>query len=859
MRHEAITSYELNSELAGGTGQMVSKRVWISRLSTGGKLFRLEPRCWSIALALSSLLSLAAHASAADTPATAPDTSAATGPTSTAAAQPANEAGTEELQQIVVTAERHADPLSKVPISMSAYSQKTMDDLHIQNFQDLASVVPGLVIPPPTGGGQDSGDVAIRGIFSNGNAPTTQFYIDETPIAIRQLNSAGPQASPQPNIFDLERVEVLRGPQGTLFGSSAMGGAIRYITPQPSLTDTSGYSKADASYTDTGTPNYEVGAAYGAPIVAGTLGFRVSAWYQNAGGWINSDNPYTGNVLIANANQSDSYVVRPAITWAPTDNLTITPAIFYQHKYDVDPNSYWWRYTPSNVPSATIAPLHYDTDYSIPNPGTDDLQVSSVAVKYDFHGLSFQSDTSYLDRHSYYVDDFTRADEIIFGGTVFVPGINYYNFQAPLPDFAYTHAYQQEFRLSSDPTSRISWVAGAYYRRAVENMEQPMPGSLDVLTEAIAGETTQQLTGYPNYIINGQPYNGLTNEHAIDVETAGFADVTAELFSGLKANAGVRVEHSVVEDQSLVLAGPSDGATYSYQKLTDQVANPVTPRAGLTYQFNDEDMAYVSVAKGYRAGGGNGAAAISSSLCDPSLKALGLTGAPTSFGPDSLWSYEIGTKDTWFNRRLSIQGSIYYIDWSNIQTTVSLPSCATGFTTNRGKAVSQGFDLQVQAIVVDGLTVSATVGYTDAYYPNAAVGAPSNGVIPLLNAAGDKLPNVLPWTASVDANYSWDISRLWNGAQSYFRVDYRWFDAANSLNPNVAGYNPYTGPFQNQAYGMLNVRLGAIHEGLDLSIYLNNATNVHPILGVASDGFDGLLYARALRPLTTGVTALYRF
>jgi|HubBroStandDraft_1064217.scaffolds.fasta_scaffold04500_4 iron complex outermembrane receptor protein len=831
---------------------MAPKKVWTSRLSTGGKLFGLEPLCWSIALALSSALSLAAHASAADTPATAADTSTATGPT--------KEAGNEELQQIVVTAERHADPLSKVPISMSAYSQKSMDDLHIENFQDLASVVPGLIVPPPLGGNQDLKDVAIRGIFSNGNAPTTQFYIDETPIAIRQLGSAGPSGSPQPDIFDLDRVEVLRGPQGTLFGSSAMGGAIRYITPQPSLTDSSGYSKADASYTDTGSPNYEVGTAYGAPIVAGALGFRVSAWYQNEGGWINSDNPYTGNTLIANANQSDAYVVRPAVTWAPTDHLTITPAVFYQHEYDVDPPEYWWHYTPNSL-AAPIAPLRYATDGSIPQPGTDDLQVSSLAIKYDFRGVTLQSDTSYLDRHSYYVDDFTRADEAIFGGTPFVRGINYYNFQAPLPDFAYTHAYQQEFRLSSeDPTSRVSWVAGAYFRRAVQNMEQPMPGSLDPLTEAIAGETTQQLTGYPNYIINGQPYNGYTNAHAIDVETAGFGEITAELFSPrLKVNVGVRVEHEVVEDQSLILAGPSDGATYSSQTLTDQVANPVTPRAGLTYQFTDEDMVYVSAAKGYRAGGGNGAAAISSSLCDPSLKALGLTGAPTSFGPDSLWSYEIGSKDTWFNRRLSVQGSIYYIDWSNIQTSVNLPSCATSFTTNRGKAVSEGFDLQVQAIVADGLTVNATVGYTDAYYPNAAFGAPSNGVTPLLNAAGDKLPNVLPWTAAIDVNYSWDISGLWRGAQSYFRVDYRWLDAANALNPNVAGFNVETGPYQNQAYGLLNLRLGAVHEGLDLSIYLNNATNAHPILGVKDQAGDALLYATAIQPLTTGVTALYRF
>src|SRR5580658_5758555 len=161
------------------------------------------------------------------------------------------------LEEITVTAQRREESLDRVPISVTAFSQKTMDDLHIENFTDLASIVPGLVLSTPVGGIQDIVDVAIRGIFSGGNSPTTQFYIDETPVAIRTLPAAAPAASPHPLIFDLDRVEVLRGPQGTLFGSSAMGGAIRYITPQPGLSDESGYAKVDLSYTDQGSPSYE--------------------------------------------------------------------------------------------------------------------------------------------------------------------------------------------------------------------------------------------------------------------------------------------------------------------------------------------------------------------------------------------------------------------------------------------------------------------------------------------------------------------------------------------------------------------------------------------------------------------------
>jgi outer membrane receptor protein involved in Fe transport len=272
-------------------------------------------------------------------------------------------------------------------------------------------------------------------------------------------------------------------------------------------------------------------------------------------------------------------------------------------------------------------------------------------------------------------------------------------------------------------------------------------------------------------------------------------------------------------------------------------------------------MVYVSSAKGYRAGGGNGATSVGNSLCNPSLKALGLLGVPSSFSSDSLWSYEIGTKDSFFNRKLAIQASVFYIDWTNIQSHVSLPSCSESFTANRGKAISQGFDLQLQALPMEGLKLGLNVGYTDAYHPNGAYGAPSStGVIPVLNSPGDKLANVIPWSAAATAEYSRDISRLWADARSYLRLDFRWLSAVNALNPNVAGFDPMIGSYQNPAYGMLNVRLGVTQGGLDLSLFVNNATHENPILGLDHDvGGDPLLFASALRPFTAGVTGYYRW
>jgi len=209
-----------------------------------------------------------------------------------------------------------------------------------------------------------------RGIFSGGNSPTTGIYIDETPIAVRQNLAAGFSGSPRPDIFDLDRIEVLRGPQGTLFGSSAMGGVIRFITPQPNLESASGYAKAEFGYTDRGDPSYAVGVAYGAPIVEGVAGFRVSGWFRSDGGFIDIENPYTGEILNRNANHDLSYTLRPAFTFAPTDSLTITPAVFIQHQHSENPDEYWRSDLPNPEQGA------HASGYGFRSPGqpaTDDL------------------------------------------------------------------------------------------------------------------------------------------------------------------------------------------------------------------------------------------------------------------------------------------------------------------------------------------------------------------------------------------------------------------------------------------------------------------------------------------------------
>jgi iron complex outermembrane recepter protein len=766
------------------------------------------------------------------------------------------------LEEIIVSAQRRDESLQKVPMSLTAMSQKSLDDLHIESFQDIATIVPGVVIPTPPGGFQSATNIAIRGIISENNAQTTAIYIDETPIVTRQNTSIGFNGTPQPDIFDLARVEVLRGPQGTLFGSSAMGGAIRYITPQPDLNTSSGYSKAEVSYTDHGDPSYAVGVAYGAPVVEGVAAFRLSGWFHRDGGFIDIEDPYTAEILNHNANSSDAYTVRPAFTVAPVEGLTITPALFLQQKKSAESNSYWL----TEMPNPNAAPFVTGFGATTPQPAQDNLSVSSLAIKYDFSSLSFASDTSYLDRRFRSVDDWTNLIVAQIGGSSLNPSLP--AFSSASTNITSTNAWQQEFRLSSAPgDSRLGWVAGLYYRRAVDELSQSVSPDMTPLTELIAGETSAEYFGIPNYVLNGQVLAAYSTFSTVTEQRALFGEVTYEIAPHLKANVGLRVEHAALYDQKQIIAGPLNGYSYLNTVLPDDKEKPVTPRFGLTYQYTDTDMVYVTAAKGYRLGGSNSPVVTENPLCTSSATALGYTSVPLNYKSDSLWSYELGAKDSLFNQRLAFQASVFYIDWTNIQTTEELPSCLNGFTTNFGKAVSKGFDLQFEAIVMDGLKLGGNVAYTDAYLVNAAYGAPSNGVIPLLNGSGDKLPNVLPWTASANLEYSRDIGPLWADARSYLRLDYRWLDAGPRGNPAVAGYDPTTEsvggtPAPNQAYGTLNIRLGVTHGGLDLSAFVNNITNADPILGYShstTTPSSPLFYATAIRPLTSGFTALYRY
>ena len=232
-------------------------------------------------------------------------------------------ADTANVAEIVVTATRQAQLLSRVPLSVSAFSQQTMDTRGMKSFADVARFTPGVRFGESQGG--NNNNISIRGISSDAGAGTTGIYIDDTPIQIRGLGFNSDNTLPA--IFDLERVEVLRGPQGTLFGAGSEGGTVRFITPQPNLDRFQTYDRAEVSTTAHGGIGWEAGAAVGGPIVDGKLGFRVSAWHRREAGYIDHVDNQTGDVDDKNINHGDVTVLRGALTYAPIDELKITPSV----------------------------------------------------------------------------------------------------------------------------------------------------------------------------------------------------------------------------------------------------------------------------------------------------------------------------------------------------------------------------------------------------------------------------------------------------------------------------------------------------------------------------------------------------
>ncbi len=762
-------------------------------------------------------------------------------------------------QEIIVTSTRRASALSKVAESVSAFSAEKMNVLNVKSFADLAKYTPGVDFDP------DSNTISIRGIKSDAGSATTGVYIDDTPIQLRALGLNANSSLPE--VFDLDRVEVLRGPQGTLFGAGSEGGTIRYITPQPSLTDFSGTAHTELSGTEGGGMSFEAGAALGGPIVEDKVGFRLSGWARRDGGWIDKVDPYSGTTTDSDANRTNTYLVRAAVTFAPIDNLTITPSYNFEQRTQNNYNQYWVGLSDRNNGKFIDGTPEHMSD-------PDRFDLASLKIQYDFDDVQVISNTSYFARNErlngysgtlYNLSYFQQltsggtdpqgspcvnpancaAHSVLLGpGSINLPGFGSYVSKNWITNTQ--NNVTQEVRVqSNNADSWLTWVGGVFYagnkQGSNEEINDPQ---LPALTRYLWNESIGQAWGM-GLLPGGDDYDNDT--HAHDSQEALFGDVTAEVIDGLKLEVGLRYAwtHFDFRNTNTGAQDLLDNGGVPAHASGHQNETPITPKFGITYQITPDDMLYGTISKGYRIGGAS-----------PPLPAAACGGHfPTQYNSDTTWSYEVGTKDRFLDRKLQVSASAYYVEWNQIQQAIYVPTCGIQYTTNVGNAISEGFDLQADWSVDSHLVINLAAGYTDAKYSSNAFDPTSPGS--LLAKKGDSL-DVVPWTLTLGAQYDFQI----DDDDAFVRADYEFSSRrhrpTNEEDPATEYYDAGLKP--DPATSLVQLRAGITHGSWEYNIFMDNVFDAHPQLTLAhQDQYTQLYTAESFRPRTTGLTATYKY
>lgn len=738
------------------------------------------------------------------------------------------------IEEIVITARKREERLQSVPISITAVTETQLERLGASNFYDFARTVPGLSFNNSLNG---RANIALRGIVSTAGAPTTGLYIDEISVTGGGGDDEFSGAA-DPRIFDISRVEVLRGPQGTLYGAGSMGGTIRFITNQPKLDVTEGSLEGEVATTKSGAVSYKGTVVLNAPVIEEKIAIRAGISYLHEGGYV--DRVVGGEVVEKNGDENNDLGIRVSALIKPSENLSITPTVYYQRNKQAD--------DPRFV--STLPGLQKTT--KIAEPREDEFMLYGLTANYDAGPVVLTSVTSYFDREvaatAEYTDTDTGVFASIFGGIFGDPTL-----AVPLLDTlsratvgATNKRFAQEFRIASNtPDSKLNWIFGAYYSR------EKTSRSLDVFNPDYNDTLNEIFDNDPPFLLpNDRIYTGDTR--VVNKDYALFGDITYDVTQALSLSLGLRwfKNSNAIDSYAGGFFGGFDELTLVEQLKSKE--DGFNPKATLNYKLAENSLAYGTVSRGFRSGGPNSSIPTNACITD-ALADLGISEIPGKYSSDKVWNYEIGSKNTFANGRVMMNGAAFYIDWSSIPQTVPLGNCGYSFTDNVGKAVSKGGEFEFQAEVMDGLRLSANVTYTDA---TLKADAPTLG-----GERGDRVQYVPKWMYSLGADYVVPVS---DGMNAVFHIDYQY---RSSVRRNFIETDRR---FHQEGYGTVAMRIGLETETWSLSAFAKNLFNNNPIMNrgtgrpaVSDDNGDPIWkaydYYTTLRPRTIGLSGKFNF
>jgi len=814
-------------------------------------------------------------------------------------ATPATAGGeTGEVAEIVVTAEKRESTVQATAISMTAIGGNDLANQDIANIEDLVGKVPGVSLRT-AGPGQT--EYEMRGLSAGGGtAATVGFYLDETPLSASAVALNG-RTVIDPDLFDLNHVETLRGPQGTLYGSGSMGGTIKLVTNQPKLGVFEGATDATVSDTSHGSTNGGGSLMMNIPIGDITaLRFVLTDKYTS--GWIDriviqpgqfpspntpAGSPGTSPFCAYFCNRGDVAAApvlddikgsnlerygsaRAILLVKPSDALSVTTTLMYQR---IDADGYAnFQENPGGL--AIYQP------YDQPEPYYDSFKLASLKLEYAFDGATLTSATSYWRRFVEQSTDSTEALQNINDLTHLVGGAYVPNFiQNLYVEDDPTEQFSEELRLTSTGTGPFQWVGGLYFAKLdsgyiTYNQEPGFANALTCGGPTVANHTVSgycpasdvapvnSVLRYPDPTLPPYPSpqaanpNGVVfNDNNPDTlkQSAIFGEGTYKFTDALKLTAGVRFFHfqisNFADQAGLGTASVNQDATILAQSAS---GSAVLPKINLAYEPTPDLTWYGTIAKGSRPGGFNLPIPIPTAAvlainpyaynCDAGVVTVS---SQPSFTPDSVWSFEVGEKAKFNDRRFTVNADVYYIQWEHIQQVLSL-TCGYPYNTNAGNAKSYGPELEMSALLAEGLTVDLSGAWTQAYISDPSANAILSGISP-----GTRVLNVPKYTAVLSLSYMTALTDRMNAV----------FHASSSE----------VGPVRDQAaysqilpqYNLVDARLGVSSGPWAAYLFGTNLTNKVAELTIDNTVFAWQTYAitrvSTNQPRTIGLDFQYKF
>ncbi|MGO8856131.1 MAG: TonB-dependent receptor [Steroidobacteraceae bacterium] len=738
---------------------------------------------------------------------------------------------TGQLEEIVVTAEKRESTIETTPISLTAVSGADILNRGISDLASLMQSVPGVSIRTS---GPGMTEFEMRGVASNGgNSPTVGFYFDETPLTAPAATNEG-KIVISPDLYDLNRVEVLRGPQGTLYGSGSMGGTIRVIpnAPNPEAFE----SSAEAKFADTDHGGFDHGenTMVNLPFWNGLAALRIVGSYSYDAGWIDrvviapgafplATNGFTvrGNMLAApvandyhDVNDVEKTAVRVSAVFKPIDGLTITPSYFYE------------KLRAGGLPYIDSVPgtdAHYQP-FDIPENYRDEFHLEALSVKYHTDLFEISSASAYWTRHEPLIQDASESWSTGLALPSYGPGNGGIG-AAYADEDNQSHQTTEELRVASVGDTRLKWLAGYFYSDFESGWDIIFPS-----------QTGAEVFGSNNLFSYYSPFKILQQSE--------FGELTYNLTDPFAITLGARRYH-----YSAPVGLDQYGAlTSTVVTNTSEKDQGVTPKVSLSYQFDKDLLVYATAAKGFRPGGGTGPVPTSGPLtCEAQLMteygSKGFVNGPISFTSDSVWSYELGEKWRSSDGRFSVNASGYFESWVGVQQVNALSSCGYVYTANVGDAHVYGGEIEARAIVVRDLVASANATYSHATLVSST----------LIDAGfnpGTPIQQVPKWSASASLAYHHDLTgdlALTGRAESTYvgsRTDETF--ATNTL----------------PSYDLTNIRGGFAGDRWSAVLFVNNVADKRALLNnITQDAVNLATFNRVAvsQPRTTGIDLNYKF